>query len=298
MKINRILCGYIMAILLFSLLIGVVSDAKNLKLVPNNGNYDIRLTDENNEFFDGLKNFINNIINSKVEISDEVETILSDLKDKILNKTSFKRGLVISAVDEIEEGHNFSVLVTDYSGNPIKGAKVSLISVLSISDVYETNESGIAEIVAPNITSTQETMVIVAEKIFYIPGFKTIKILDVDKTLVIVVRDKVEAGERFDVVVKTADGETIENAIVKFDGKNLSTDENGKVTFTAPLITNDKFCEITAEKKGYKSAKADITILGKETSFLSLVVGNWILISVIIAIGAIAAFAAWWYKQV
>ena len=298
MKISKIiLCGYIVVILLSSLLISVMGDAKGIKLVPNNGNFDIRLTDGDNGFLNRVKELIDNILNNKVEVNEEVETTLSNFIDKILDKTGFKRGLVISTVDEIEEGKNLSILVTDYSGDPVAGASVSLVGILTLSEIYETNESGMVEIIAPNITSSQATVMIFAEKMFYIPGFKTLKIMDVDRTLTIEVEDKIKAGEKFDVIVKTSDGKIVENATVGFNGKNLSTDENGKVTFTAPPITNDRYYEITAEKEGYESAKADITVFGEETGFLSLIVGNWILMSAIIAVGVIALFAIWWYRQ-
>ena len=298
MKTSIILCGYIITILLFSLLTGVIIDAKSLKLVPNNGNFDIRFTNDTGKgFLDGVKKFINNIVNNNVEVNDEIETTLNELRDKLIDKTGFKRGLVVTTVDEVEEGQNFSVMVTDYSGEPVKDAKVSLVGILTFSGAYETNESGMVQITAPNVTSSEETIMILAEKILYIPGFKTVRILDVDKTLTIDVRSGINAGEQFEVFVKTADGKPVENAAVEFDGKNLSTDENGSVIFTAPLITNDRYYEITAEKNGYSSAKVDITVFGKETSFLSLIIGNWILISVIIAIGTIALFAVWWYRQ-
>jgi hypothetical protein len=295
MKIKKILLIY--ALVVSIVLIGLVYGAQGWKIVPNNGNYDIKFTDGDKVFLDKINDFLRAWLgeDKTISINDDIDSKIEEIRNDFMDKIDFKRSLVINTINETKEKESFTVLVTDNSGEALPDVNI-YIGLFGRYGNYTTNESGIAIVTAPNVTSDQK-IVIYAEKLFYVPAFKTINVLDVDTVLTLDVKSEIKAGEEFSVIVRDGKDEPVKNATVKFNGETSYTDENGVAKFKAPKITNDRFYEINAEKEGYKGADAKITVIGEETGFASMILGNWILISTIIAVICVAIFAVWWYKQ-
>ena len=211
----------------------------------------------------------------------------------IRDKSSGQEELKIKSQSTVNESEFFSVLVKDSSN-----ILLSDVLVIFNSEQKTTNEYGIVEFVAPNVTSTSFYL-IEASRSGYLPAFSSVEIIDLEDSngvastkLEICVEPSIIENEAFWVAVRDDQGNLIAGVQVTFKGTSLETDFKGEATFSAPDVGWDEIHKIRATKSGYSSASAEITIKNVEGF------QYWYLIIVIIAISIIGIVAYFRYGWV
>jgi len=211
----------------------------------------------------------------------------------IRDKSSSQEQLKIESQNTVNESEFFSVLVKDSSN-----ILLSDVLVIFNSEQKMTNEYGIVEFVAPNVTSTSFYL-IEASRYGYLPAFSSVEIIDLEDSngvasteLEICVEPSIIENEAFRVTVRDDQSNLIAGVQVTFKGTSLETDFKGEVTFPAPDVGWDEIHKIRATKSGYSSASAEITIKNVEGF------QYWYLIIVVIAISIIGIAAYFRYGWV
>ena len=211
----------------------------------------------------------------------------------IREKSSSQEQLKIESQNTVNESEFFPVLVKDSSN-----ILLSDVLVIFNSEQKTTNEYGIVEFVAPNVTSTSFYL-IEASRSGYLPALSSVEIIDLEDSngvastkLEICVEPSIIENEAFRVTVRDDQGNLIAGVQVTFKGTSLETDFKGEVTFSAPDVAWDEIHNIRATKSGYSSASAEITIKNVEGF------QYWYLIIVVIAISIIGIVAYFRYGWV
>ncbi|EMR73415.1 hypothetical protein MBGDN05_00566 [Thermoplasmatales archaeon SCGC AB-539-N05] len=276
MKNKSPIMATMLAILLFTsiILLTCSVDAKRGELLSS-------LKEKINDNIDKLKDlFKNDDAQVDQQNVEEMTDILGGEKKLNVNHT-----------EEVNEGKNFTVQVTDNDGKP-----VSNVNVWFRLDRYITDEFGEVKILAPDVDEDEDLLILV-QKFLYGSSSSKITVLNVDTKLYLVFPPGVSSKEKFEVFILNGNDERIDNVTVSFDNLPKDTNENGSVTFEAPDVTHDESREINASKLGFEPTSESITVTPKESGVLGFLVGNLLLISVIIGIISVAIVAAWKYKQ-
>jgi hypothetical protein len=279
MKNKSPIMAIMLAILLFTSIVLTCSvDAKREKPL-----FDF-IKDKTNEIIDGVKDLLKN--DDRI-VDEDVQKNIKETTDTLAGE----KKLNVNHTEEVNEGENFTVQVTDNDGKPVSDVKVWFRL-----DRYITNESGEVEILAPDVDEDEDYLILVQKFLFGSVSSK-ITVLNVDTKLYLGFPPKVSSEEEFEVLVQNGNDEGIDNVTISFNNDNKSTDDNGSVTFEAPDVTHDESCEINASKPGFEHASESITVTPKDSGVLGFLVGNLWLISVIMGIISVAIVAAWKYKQ-
>ena len=277
MKNKSLIMATMLVILLFtSVIITCSVDAKRERKLLSN------LKEKINDNIDKLKDLFKN---DDVQIDQQN---IEEMTDIILGG---EKKLNVNHTEEVSEGENFTVQVTDNDGKPVSDVKVWFRL-----DKYITDEFGEVKILAPDVDEDEDYLILV-QKFLYGSVSSKITVLNVDTKLYLVFPLKVSSEEEFEVLVLNGANETIDNVTVSFDNIPKDTDENGSVTFEAPDVPHVESFGIDASKSGFEHASESITVTPKDSGVLGFLVGNLLLISVIMGIISVAIVAAWKYKQ-
>jgi hypothetical protein len=203
-------------------------------------------------------------------LKEKYQTYDGDSKFSIhLLSSDFPHHLVIqSANSDIIEGTLFSFKVTDENGLPIPDVN---IWEENRQLTETTNTNGNVTITIPNVF-LDKTYYIYATKTGYQFSTKNITIHAQDSNrnaLHLQINTSIEESEVFHVFVTNDGGLPLKDAVVTFNLAEKQTDENGEVSFTAPLVLKDTFFQIAASKSGYFPASNYIDVLDTNNTNIS-----------------------------
>jgi len=153
----------------------------------------------------------------------------------------------------VYEGDSFTVTVKD------DGVLVDDVDV-TFDGTTEQTEDGVVSFTAgdPGIDSQQYTITI--EKDGYPETTATVTVINVYEIKITGPSDNPKTGEKFTVTV-VAKGAALAGATVTFEGKEVTTDDNGKATLTAPSEKGTYTITATYEESEmYGDGTLDITV--------------------------------------
>ncbi|MFH1101391.1 MAG: carboxypeptidase regulatory-like domain-containing protein [Methanobacteriota archaeon] len=169
--------------------------------------------------------------------------------------------LTVIAPSSVTEANTFIVKAT-VDEFPVAGAIISFYN-----NVKFTDENGLAIFTAPSVDANTD-LIIQASKEGFLSTETYIQIQNtinpgpgpIDPTrLVLSAPDSVDENTTFFVFV-TANSLPVSSAYITFNETFQYTGSNGRVQFTAPLVTQDTDYMITASKPGYLNTSISITV--------------------------------------
>ena len=195
-------------------------------------------------------------------IKDGFETAISTVTITN-NDTSSEEQLSIVAPLSVNESEIFQVSVSA-DGSPIEDVLVNFSG-----STYYTGVDGTVSITAP-LVDVNTDFPITAFKSGFLSDGTSITVTDsstppAEPQLVLSAPSSVVEGNVFQVSVM-ADGGFVKNVFIDFSGVTKSTDVNGMVTFTAPLVDENTSYSIVAYKSGFLSDEASIIVMGSSST--------------------------------
>jgi hypothetical protein len=174
------------------------------------------------------------------------------LTDTTITVTSKKPLTISVSKSPIFEGETLTVTVKS-GADPISGADVNFGETTSYTD-----SDGKATFTAPDPGVDSAIYSITAEKEGYMSVEKSITVIKAYEITISGPSTDPGTGSTFTITV-LAKGSALAGATVTFEGKTITSDENGKVTFTAPSAKGDYTVTATYEK--YQDGVFVITIV-------------------------------------
>lgn len=296
---KTILSALLISVLLLSVLLSCFSATAALLPWRDNDQDEVKLLDFK-ELKETASHFRDWLV--KARHGEATEEDLHQWKDSLKNLVNDERRLYMNInKTTIKEGENFTVSVADHTGDPVSDVKIIFNNLENDDNEHVTDANGEVKLTAPEVEEN-ELYEIWATSFtlgsFYIPANQTVWVMNSDTKLnILLPKTTVSSGKTFDVVVINGENQTQDNVTVSFNDVNMSTDDEGKVSFKAPQVEHPRLWEITATKDGYEATSEHITVEPQEQGFLGLIMGNMVLIGVIVIIICVAVVAAWKYKQ-
>ncbi len=161
--------------------------------------------------------------------------------------------------DEFEERTLIIVHVVNGDGDSMRNVLVEMVDSggQTIREDY-TSRWGYAYLIAPLVDEDTE-VTLRATKYGY--KMDVFNIWIINKFLRVSAPNEVDEGETFVVTVKDQYYNPLKGAKVTFDGQNDKTNNQGKVTFSAPNVNENTVYTIVASKAFYENGEKPITVL-------------------------------------
>lgn len=172
--------------------------------------------------------------------------------DTVITVTSLKSFEIQLSKSPVFEGETLTVTVRS-GGMPVSGVDVEFGQVTS-----QTDSNGEAEFTVPDPGVESALYTIHVKKTGYLTAEKTVSVIKRYEINIVGPSADPQTGSSFTVSV-IAKGSGLAGASVTFEGTTKTSDNNGKVTFTAPSDDGDYV--ITASYEAYQDGTLTIKIV-------------------------------------
>ena len=182
------------------------------------------------------------------------------ITDTYVTVTGIKTMVLSISKSPIYQGETLTV-TTSYGTTLISDVEITLGTV-----TVKTGADGTAQFTVPDPGVEYAIMKVIAKKTGYISVSEDITVLK-KWEIKVTAPEEVESEAAFSVTV-VAKGSGLAGATVTFNGETKTTDNNGKVSFTAPSVTEDKEAHtITATYENMQTGTTTINVIKKTPGF-------------------------------
>ncbi len=182
------------------------------------------------------------------------------ITDTYVTVTGIKTMVLTISKSPIYQGETLTV-TTNYGATPITDVEITLGMV-----TVKTGADGTAQFTVPDPGVEYAIMKVIAKKTGYISESEDITVLK-KWEIKVTAPEEVESEAVFSVTV-VAKGSGLAGATVTFNGETKTTDNNGKVSFTAPSVTEDEEPHtITATYENMLTGTTTVTVIKKTPGF-------------------------------
>jgi len=175
--------------------------------------------------------------------------------DSYVTVTSISEMKISLSKSPIYQGETLTVTVTSGTN------KLSGVAVEFAETTVQTDANGQASFTVPDPGVESAVYTVTAEKDGYVSTEKSVTVIKVYSVVIVTPSQKVYGKEEF-TITTLAKGMALAGATVTFDGKTYTSGADGKVTLTAPDVTdaNGKDFPITATFESYQQGTATVHI--------------------------------------
>jgi hypothetical protein len=173
------------------------------------------------------------------------------ITDTVITVTSLKFFDISVSKSPVFEGETLTVTIRS-GGSPVDGVDVEFGQVTS-----KTDSNGEVDFTVPDPGVESAIYSVIAKKTGYTTAEKSISVIKKYDIDIAVDVTEIRAGEAFTITI-IAKGSGLAGATVIFNEVTKTSDNNGKVTFTAPTEKGDY--TITASYENYKTGELIVTI--------------------------------------
>ena len=199
-----------------------------------------------------------------------IYTIQTRVKDQYNEQSTWSEGFEVT----VEEPTMYQ-LQGMFSDNPVYELTQVTLTVtaqnLPVADAdvtipwdttFSTDDQGQVRFTTPSITE-DTAYTISIQKEGYVSKNLILSVQNYEPVLDITVASSVFEGEQFTVTI-TSDGEAVVDALVLFGDHTETSDDAGKVVFTAPTVATTSHYTIRAQKAGHTDGTRLISVVNQQ----------------------------------